>query len=133
MEIIIENSIHDAIARKLTANGKMSRNTSAEGIINNIRKKIIRKQSTNTPLYGQMSILLDDLIKQSRADAAAYEAFLRNAEALVRRLTEKEPDAEVPAALHGRPEATTLFNNLSSIPGLTFKCPADADAKAELA
>jgi type I restriction enzyme R subunit len=59
-----------------------------------------------------MSKLLDDLIKQSREDTAAYEEFLRNAEALVRRLAAKQPDEGVPAALHGKREATVIYNNL---------------------
>ena len=62
-----------------------------------------------------MSKLLDDLIKQSRADAAAYEAFLQKAEALVKRLAAKQPDAGVPAALHGKREATVIYNNLPRI------------------
>ena len=59
-----------------------------------------------------MSRLLDDLIQQSREDAAAYEEFLRKAEALVKRLTEKEPDEGVPAVLHGKREAIVIYNNL---------------------
>ena len=43
-----------------------------------------------------MSKLLDDLIKQGRADATAYEEFLRKAEALVKRLAEKQSDDGVP-------------------------------------
>jgi len=62
-----------------------------------------------------MSKLLDDLIKQSRADAAAYEEFLRKAEALVKRLAVKQPDEGVPAALHGKREATVIYNNLPRI------------------
>jgi type I restriction enzyme R subunit len=62
-----------------------------------------------------MSKLLDDLIKQSRADAAAYEEFLRKAEALVKRLAAKQPDEGVPAALHGKREATSVYNNLPRI------------------
>jgi type I restriction enzyme R subunit len=62
-----------------------------------------------------MSKLLDDLIKQSRSDAAAYEEFLRKAEALVRRLAAKEPNEGVPAALHGKREATVIYNNLPQI------------------
>ena len=85
-ELIIETGIHDAIARKLNEKGKLSRNAIAEGIINNVRKTIIRDQLTDPRFYAQMSKLLDDLIKQSRADAAAYEEFLRKAEALVKRL-----------------------------------------------
>ena len=114
-ELIIETGIHDAIARKLNEKGKLSRNAIAEGIINNVRKTIIRDQLTDPRFYEQMSKLLDDLIKQSRADAAAYEEFLRKAEALVKRLAAKQPEEGVPAALHGKREATVIYNNLPRI------------------
>ena len=114
-ELIVETGIHDAIARKLNEKGKLSRNAIAEGIINNVRKTIIREQLTDPHFYEQMSLLLDDLIQQSRADAAAYEAFLRKAEALVKRLAAKQPEAGVPAALHGKREATVIYNNLPRI------------------
>ena len=114
-ELIIETGIHDAIARKLNEKGKLSKNAIAEGIINNVRKTIIREQLTDPRFYEQMSKLLDDLIKQSRADAAAYEEFLRKAEALVKRLAAKQPDEGVPAALHGKREATVIYNNLPRI------------------
>ena len=70
-ELVIKTGIHDAIARKLNAQGTLSRNAIAEGIINNVRKTIIRDQLTDPRFYEHMSKLLDDLIKQSRADAAA--------------------------------------------------------------
>ena len=62
-----------------------------------------------------MSLLLDDLIQQSRADTAAYEEFLRKAEALVKRLAARQSDAGLPAALHGKHEATVIYNNLPAI------------------
>ncbi|MBM3535985.1 MAG: type I restriction endonuclease subunit R, partial [Alphaproteobacteria bacterium] len=114
-ELIIETGIHDAIARKLNEKGKLSRNAIAEGIINNVRKTIIRDQLTDPHFYEQMSKLLDDLIKQSRADAAAYEEFLRKAEALVKRLATNQSDQNVPAALHEMREATVIYNNLPTI------------------
>jgi type I restriction enzyme, R subunit len=114
-ELIIETGIHDAIARKLNEKGNLSRNAIAEGIINNVRKTIIREQLTDPRFYEQMSKLLDDLIKQNRADAAAYEVFLRKAEALVKRLAAKQLDEGVPAALHGKREATVIYNNLPRI------------------
>lgn len=79
-ELIIKTGIHDAIAKKLNEKGKLSKNAIAEGIINNVRKTIIRDQLTDPRFYAQMSKLLDDLIKQSRTDTAAYEEFLRKAE-----------------------------------------------------
>lgn len=89
-ELIIETGIHDAIARKLNEKGKLSKNAIAEGIINNVRKTIIRDQLTDPRFYEQMSKLLDDLILQSRADTAAYEAFLKKAEELVIHLAKKK-------------------------------------------
>jgi hypothetical protein len=113
-ELIIETGVHDAIARKLNQKGKLSKNAIAEGIINNVRKTIIRDQLTDPRFYEEMSKLLDDLIKQSRADTAAYEAFLKKAEDLVVRLAKKSPAGGVPAVLHGKPEAIVLFNNLAA-------------------
>ena len=114
-ELIIKTGIHDAIAKQLNAKGKLSKNAIAEGIINNVRKTIIRDQLTDPKFYAQMSTLLDDLIKQSREDTAAYEEFLRKAEDLVKRLAAKQPEAGMPAALHGKPEAIVIYNNLPDI------------------
>ena len=52
-----------------------------EGVISNVRKTIIREQLTDPHCYEQMLLLLGDLIRQNQADAAAYEEFLRKAEA----------------------------------------------------
>ena len=131
-ELIIETGIHDAIARKLNEKGKLSRNAIAEGIIHNIRKTIIRDQLTDPKFYAGMSKLLLDLIQQSRADATAYEAFLKNAEDIVK-LMGKKTTGRHPAALNGYPGAIVLFNNLAGLPATTFQCPADEDGKAKLA
>lgn len=120
-ELIIQTGIHDAIARKLNEKGKLSRNAIAEGIINNVRKTIIRDQLTDPMFYAQMSQLLDDLIKQSRADTAAYEEFLLKAEARVKKLAAKQPQDGIPATLHGMREATVLYNNLGSLPATQFR------------
>jgi type I restriction enzyme, R subunit len=132
-ELIIETGIHDAIARKLNQQGKLSKNAIAEGIINNVRKTIIREQLTDPRFYEELSKLLDDLIKQKRDDTATYEQFLKQAEALVMRLARKRPDAGIPAALHGRPEAIVLFNNLATIPAKTFQYPRADEDRAALA
>lgn len=114
-ELIVETGIHDAIARKLNDRGKLSRNAIAEAIINNVRKTIIRDQLTDPRFYEKMSRLLDDLIAQSRTDAAAYETFLQSAEALAKQLAGKGPLVGIPAALAGRPLARVVYMNLSFI------------------
>src|SRR5271155_3176763 len=107
-ELIIETGIHDAIARKLNEKGKLSRNAVAEGIINNVRKTIIRDQLTDPKFYAELSKLLDDLIKQSRTSAAEYEEFLKKAEALIKLMAQKNTGA-YPALLNGYPGAIALF------------------------
>ncbi len=132
VELIIQTGIHHAIAKKLNEKGKLTRNAIAEGIINNIRKTIIRDQLTDPKFYEGMSKLLADLIKQSRDDAAAYEAFLKNAEALVRQMAQKS-GGTYPAVLNGHAEAVALYNNLDSIPATNFQYPTSDEDKAALA
>ena len=132
-ELIIETGIHDAIAGKLNQKGKLSRNAIAEGIINNVRKTIIRDQLTDPKFYADMSKLLEDLIQQSRADASAYEEWLKKAEELAMRLARQKPEDGVPAILHGKPGAVVLFINLASITSVTFQCPTDEVERAKIA
>jgi type I restriction enzyme R subunit len=114
-DLIIKTGIHDAIARKLNQKGGLSKNAIAEAIINNVRKTIIRDRLTDPRFYEQMSKLLDDLIKQSRESTKAYEKFLRDAEALVIKLANKESDGDEPSILHGKPVALVIYRNLSDI------------------
>jgi type I restriction enzyme R subunit len=132
VELIVETGIHDAIARSLNAKGKLSRDSVAEAIINNIRKTIVRNQLTDPRFYSEMSKLLDDLIRQSRSNMTTYESFLLKAEDLANRLVRKKGGGH-PALLDGYPGAVVLFNNLGDISAGTFQCPTDRDEKAKLA
>jgi type I restriction enzyme, R subunit len=132
-EAIIETGIHDAIARKLDQKGNLSRNAIAEGIINNVRKTIIRDRLTDPKFYDEMSRLLDDLIQQKHDDTASYEQFLKAAENLVEQMHRKQPHAQIPESLQGNPESIVLFNNLASIITSTFQCPESDAAKAAIA
>lgn len=133
VELIIETGIHDAIAKKLNEKGKLSKNAVAEGIINNVRKTIIRDQLTDPRFYEEMSTLLDDLIELKRNITESYEEFLEKAEALMLRMAGKSVKGTHPTVLNGHPEAIRLFNNLASIPADTFHCPSGEDDKATLA
>ena len=125
-ELIIQTGIHDAIARKLNEKGKLSKQAIAETIINNVRKTIIRDRLTDPRFYKQMSKLLDDLIRQSRVDAGAYEQFLQKAQGLFKRLHDKQSDAAEPDYLRGNASALVIYRNLPDI------LPADAVPKAVL-
>lgn len=131
-ELIIETNIHNAIAKKLNDKGKLSKNAVAEGIINNVRKTIIREQLTDPKFYDEMSKLLEDLIKKQQDETKSYEEFLKNAEALVRKIGRKD-SGNHPPVLNGKPAAIVLFNNLSAIAATSFQCPTDEGEKARLA
>lgn len=131
-ELIIETGIHDAIAQKFNQKSQLSKNAIAEGIINNIRKTVIRDQLTDPKFYEEISKLLEDLIAQKREETADYEDFLKNTEALVRKMAAKNAGSH-PHVLNAHPEAIAIFNNLASIRASTFVCPSDDDTKAKLA
>ncbi len=126
-ELIIQTGIHDAIAKKLNEKGKLSRNAIAEGIVNNLRKTIIRDQLTDPMFYAEMSKLLEDLIQQKHDDTDSYEQFLKKAEDLAKKLGTGKGDNDVPAALHGNKEATVLYHNLPDV--LAASLPANTAAQ----
>lgn len=133
VDLIIKTGVHDAIANKLNQKGNLTKNAIAEGIINNVRKTIIRDQLTDPKFYEEISKLLDDLIKQKRDDTKSYKEFLKKAEALAKMMAGKSSTRTYPSVLNGYPLAIVLFNNLASIPSSTFQCPPDVDKKADLA
>lgn len=131
-ELIIETGLHDAIAQKLNPKGTLSKNAIAEGIINNVRKTIIRDRLTDPKFYDEMSKLLEDLIRQRRDATIEYKEFLSKIEELVKKMAAKG-EGSYPKILNENREAIALFNNLASIPSTTFVCPTDDNKKAELA
>lgn len=115
VELIIDTGIHDAIAKKLNAKGKLSKNAVAEGIINNVRKTIIRDQLTDPRFYEQLSILLEDLIEDWRTDTASYKQFLEGVEALVKKMEAGNSEQDTPPELADRREAQVIYHNLPDI------------------
>ena len=121
VELIIETGIHDAIAQKLNQQGKLSKNAVAEGIINNVRKTIIRDQLTDPRFYEKLSKLLEDLIADWRNGVVSYQDFLEQAEALVRKMRAGHAAEDVPAALVGNQPAIVIYNNLPQILAQTIE------------
>ncbi|SDG01766.1 type I restriction endonuclease subunit R [Chitinophaga filiformis] len=129
VDLIIRTGIHDAIAQKLNQKGKLSRNAIAEGIINNVRQTIIRERLTDPRFYEEMSKLLDDLIRQKHEETEDYEAFLRNAEELVKKMAQGQDTDDVPENLRGKPESIVIYNNLPNI--LSTNGVSNQDAKKQ--
>ncbi len=125
VELIIHTGIHDAIARKLSEKARQSKNAVAEGIINNVRKTIVRDHLTDPRFYEEISTLLEDLIRQRRNGTRSYEVFLKDMESLVKKMAAGQGNDEIPEKLRGNPEATVIYNNL---PPILSKLSPDGEA-----
>tara|TARA_R110001606_G_scaffold399253_1_gene582755 strand:- start:2443 stop:5559 length:3117 start_codon:yes stop_codon:yes gene_type:complete len=138
MELIVETGVHDAIAKKLNAKGQLSKNAVAEGIINNVRKTIIRDQLTDPRFYEQLSKLLEDLIEDWRTETVSYQQFLAQAEALVNKMATGYGAQNTPPELADRREAQVIYHNLPDIlaasrPAHEIREPAPDEEQVRLA
>ncbi|OFE12347.1 restriction endonuclease subunit R [Pseudohongiella acticola] len=115
IQLIVETGVHNAIAQKLNDKGKLSNKAVAEGIINNVRKTIIRDQLNDPRFYKQLSLLLDDIIRDWRTEAVSYKEFLERVESLVHQMASGLGLEGAPPELAGKKEAVVIYNNLSDI------------------
>ncbi|MCX6269819.1 MAG: HsdR family type I site-specific deoxyribonuclease, partial [Bacteroidetes bacterium] len=68
----------DSLPKSIKAN----KEAVAETIENNLRKVIIDEQPTNPKYYEKMSVLLDELIKERKAEVERYQEYLEKIVAL---------------------------------------------------
>ncbi|MFY0600708.1 MAG: HsdR family type I site-specific deoxyribonuclease [Cyclobacteriaceae bacterium] len=76
LEIITNAGIGEAIG-SLPKSIKGNRGAIAETIENNVRKKIIKEHLFDPAFFERMSKLLDELIKERKANAISYEEYLK--------------------------------------------------------
>ena len=82
----------------------------AETIENNVRKKIIKDQYLDPAFFEKMSKLLDELIKQRKANALSYEDYLKEIAELAKQTNEGQSD-DMPEVINS-PGKRALYNNL---------------------
>ncbi len=85
----------------------------AETIENNLRKLIIDEQVVNPKYYEKMSILLDELIKDRKDKAIAYEQYLKKIIELAKQAKEPQNTSAYPSSLN-TPAKRALYDNLDS-------------------
>jgi type I restriction enzyme R subunit len=109
LELIVKTGIAEAI-NSMPASIRGDRAATAETIENNVRSKIIKSHLSDPAFYEKMPALLDEIIRQRRAEAIAYEEYLRQIAALARQVQEGKSDNTPPAL--DSPGKLALFNNL---------------------
>jgi type I restriction enzyme R subunit len=109
IEAIVARGLADTTQR-LPKGIRESRESMAETIENNVRKLIIDENQTNPKYFGQMSVLLEELIARRQREAIEYEAYLAEIEELCRKVA--TPPTHYPPTLHTRAQRN-LYDNLS--------------------
>ncbi len=114
LDLIVQSGIGKAAAE---LGG--SKETVAETIENNVRRKIIEEQLTNPAYYSRMSELLDEIIQRRREKALAYEEFLQEIGTLINQVVEGKAD-DTPKSLN-TPGKRALYDNLGQSEALALE------------
>jgi type I restriction enzyme, R subunit len=109
LDLIVKTGIADAIAREL-GSLKGNQGAIAEGIENNVRRKIIKESLTDPAYFETMSALLDEIIALRKVKAIEYEEFLKRIADVAARVQAGKA-ADAPQQLN-TPGKRALYNNL---------------------
>ena len=121
LEIIAKSGMADAI-NSMPGGIKGNKQAVAETIENNVRSKIIKDHLLDPAFFNEMSVLLDEIIKQRRENAIEYEEYLKRIAELAAKVnagkTESTPDH---IKTNGQ---RALYNNLGKNEELSLKIHA---------
>jgi type I restriction enzyme, R subunit len=121
LEIIVKTGIADAI-NDLPNEIKGSKEAVAETIENNVRSKIIKDHLLDPAYFEEMSRLLDEIIRERKTKAIAYEAYLIKIAELAKQV-QIGIVANTPASLN-TPAKRAIYNNLGSDEALALQVDA---------
>ena len=118
LDLIVKLGIGGAI-NGLPGGIRSNRQSVAETIENNVRRKIIRDQLTDPAFYERMSALLDEIIAARRAKAIEYEAYLQRIAEIIQQVQNGRAH-NTPSELN-TPGKLALWNNLGQNPDLALR------------
>lgn len=111
LEVIQLLGIKEAL-QTLPANIQKNKGAVAETIENNVRKSILKDYAIDPSFYDKLSLLLNTLIKERKADALNYEKYLERIQKIIYELGKGKSD-DTPSSLD-TPGKVALYNNLNN-------------------
>jgi len=117
IDIIVKSGIADAI-NSMPAGIKGNKQAVAETIENNVRQKIIKDHLLDPAFFEEMSILLNEVIKERKANAISYENYLIKIAAIASKV-QLGVNINTPSAIKTMGQKA-LYNNLSNDENLTL-------------
>lgn len=121
LDIVVNSGIDSAITA-LPPGIRANRQAAAEAIINNVRRRIIEEHLIDPAYFEEMSKLLDQIIKERKANAINYEEYLRRVADLARRVTHTDRD-DLPAQIKTAAQRA-LYNNTGKDEALALRLDA---------
>jgi type I restriction enzyme R subunit len=118
LDLIVKSGIAEAI-NNLPKGIRANKNAVAETIANNVRSKVIKERLSDPAYYDKMSVLLNEVLADLKAQRISYEEFLKRIAEIARNVQEGKSD-ETPAKLN-TPAKRSLFNNLNGNEELALK------------
>ena len=109
IELILEHG-EDAI-KKLPEHIRNDENATAEIVVNNVRKMIVDESPINPKYYEKMSELLEALIRERRAQALGYKAYMKKVLELAKQIKDTSLGEQYPSSVN-TPAKRALYLNL---------------------
>lgn len=108
LELLVQKG--DKIGDKLPNEIGKNKNSMAETIENNVRKKIVESNPINPKYFEKMSVLLDELIEQRKQESIDYESYLKKVAEVTRQVINPS-NAQYPTSIDSAGKRA-LFDNL---------------------
>lgn len=88
-----------------------AKESAAEAIENNIRKKVVERITINPAYYAKMSTVLERLILERKKGVLAYEELLKQYVQLAQNVEKPENNTRYPESIRGSSALRALFDN----------------------
>ena len=121
IELIVETGIADAI-NNLPEDIKNKQEAVQETIENNVRRKIIKEHLIDPAYFEEMSKLLNEIIKERKANAINYEQYLNRIAELANRVSNTARD-DLPPEIKTQAQRA-LYHNIGKDASLAVRLDA---------
>ncbi len=118
IELLVKSGITETI-NSLPKSIRGNQQAVAETIENNVRQKIIREHLIDPAFFEEMSTLLNEVIRERKANAISYEEYLKKIAELAGQVMDGKKDT-TPVTLR-TPALRALYNNLGADEELALK------------
>ena len=118
LDLIVKSGLADAI-NSLPKGIQGSKRAVAETIANNVRSKIVKEHLTDPVFYDKMSVLLNEILTDLKAQRVSYEEFLKRVAEIAKNVQTGQAE-DTPARLN-TPGKRALYNNLNQNEELALK------------